>query len=48
VDSFSDDKTEEIAKKFASGRIVSCLEGGYHLKALAGSVDRHLNALLDH
>ncbi|HSF09454.1 MAG TPA: histone deacetylase [Nitrospirales bacterium] len=37
----------KIAKKFASGRILSCLEGGYQLKALAGSVDRHLQALLD-
>lgn len=36
-----------IAKNFAGGRIVSCLEGGYHLKALAGSVDCHLQALLD-
>ena len=36
-----------IAKKFAGGRIVSCLEGGYHLQALAGSVDCHLQALLD-
>lgn len=38
----------EIAKKYAGGRIVSCLEGGYHLKALAGSVDRHLQTMLDH
>ena len=37
----------KIANKFASGRIVSCLEGGYHLKALAESVDRHLQALLE-
>ena len=36
-----------IAKKFAGGRIVSCLEGGYFLKALAGSVDCHLQVLLD-
>ncbi len=36
-----------MAKKFAGGRIVSCLEGGYHLKALAGSVEQHLLALLD-
>jgi acetoin utilization deacetylase AcuC-like enzyme len=36
-----------IAKNFAGGRIVSCLEGGYHLKALAGSVDCHLQVLLD-
>ena len=37
----------KIAKNFAGGRIVSCLEGGYHLKALAGSVEQHLLALLD-
>lgn len=37
----------KIAKKFAGGRIVSCLEGGYHLKALAGSVEQHLLALLE-
>jgi acetoin utilization deacetylase AcuC-like enzyme len=36
-----------IAKNFSSGRILACLEGGYHLQALAGSVDRHLQALLD-
>jgi acetoin utilization deacetylase AcuC-like enzyme len=37
----------KIAKRFAGGRIVSCLEGGYHLKALAGSVEQHLLALLE-
>jgi acetoin utilization deacetylase AcuC-like enzyme len=37
----------KIAKRFAGGRIVSCLEGGYHLKALAGSVEQHLLVLLD-
>jgi acetoin utilization deacetylase AcuC-like enzyme len=37
----------KVAKHFAGGRIVSCLEGGYHLKALAHSVERHLLALLD-
>jgi acetoin utilization deacetylase AcuC-like enzyme len=36
-----------IAKNFSRGRILACLEGGYHLQALAGSVDRHLQALLD-
>ncbi len=34
-----------IAKSFAGGRVVSCLEGGYHLPALAGSVEQHLLAL---
>lgn len=37
----------QIAKNFAGGRIVSCLEGGYHLKALALSVEHHLLALLE-
>ncbi|WP_447964545.1 histone deacetylase family protein [Nitrospira sp. Ecomares 2.1] len=37
----------KIARKFAGGRIVACLEGGYQLKALAQSVDRHLQSLLD-
>ena len=36
-----------IAKNFSSGRILSCLEGGYHLHALAESVDHHLLSLLD-
>jgi len=36
-----------IAKNFSSGRILACLEGGYHLQALAESVDQHLQALLD-
>jgi acetoin utilization deacetylase AcuC-like enzyme len=36
-----------IAKNFSKGRILGCLEGGYHLQALARSVDQHLQALLD-
>ncbi len=35
-----------IAKRHAAGRVLSSLEGGYHLKALAASVDRHVQALL--
>ena len=35
-----------IAKRHAGGRILSSLEGGYHLTALAASVDRHIQALL--
>ena len=31
----------------AEGRIVSCLEGGYNLQALASSVEAHLRAMLD-
>jgi acetoin utilization deacetylase AcuC-like enzyme len=36
----------EVARQHAQGRIVSCLEGGYHLQALARSVAAHLKALL--
>jgi acetoin utilization deacetylase AcuC-like enzyme len=35
-----------IATRYAGGRVLSSLEGGYHLKALAASVDRHIQALL--
>jgi acetoin utilization deacetylase AcuC-like enzyme len=35
-----------IAKRHAVGRILSSLEGGYHLTSLAASVDRHIQALL--
>lgn len=35
-----------IANRHASGRILSSLEGGYHLTSLAASVDRHIQALL--
>jgi acetoin utilization deacetylase AcuC-like enzyme len=35
-----------IAKRHASGRILSSLEGGYNLAALAASVDAHIRALL--
>ena len=36
-----------IAKRHASGRLISCLEGGYHLKALASSVESHVMAMLE-
>jgi len=35
-----------IAKGHAGGRMLSSLEGGYNLTALAASVDRHIQALL--
>ena len=35
-----------IAKRHAQGRLLSALEGGYHLTALAASVDAHLKAML--
>ncbi len=38
---------KNVARKHAKGRIVSCLEGGYHLDALARSVEAHLRVLAD-
>lgn len=35
----------EIASKYCNGRIVSVLEGGYNLEALANSVEQHLKEL---
>ena len=37
-----------IADTHAAGRLVSCLEGGYHLEALAESVQAHVKELLAH
>jgi acetoin utilization deacetylase AcuC-like enzyme len=45
-DAHRDDPLANIAKRHAQGRLLSALEGGYHLTALAGSVDAHLKALL--
>ena len=36
-----------VAQRFAKGRIVSCLEGGYSLSALGRSVEAHIRALAD-
>jgi acetoin utilization deacetylase AcuC-like enzyme len=36
-----------VARRHAQGRIVSCLEGGYALSALARSVAAHLRVLAD-
>jgi acetoin utilization deacetylase AcuC-like enzyme len=36
-----------VAKKYAKGRIVSSLEGGYNLDALGRSVEAHVRALAD-
>ncbi len=36
----------EVAKTHAQGRVVSCLEGGYHLDKLAECVEAHLRQLL--
>ena len=35
----------DVARRFAGGRIVSCLEGGYNLSALGRSVEAHLRVL---
>jgi acetoin utilization deacetylase AcuC-like enzyme len=40
------DKLMEIADKYAKGRLVSVLEGGYDLEGLAGSVAAHVRALM--
>jgi acetoin utilization deacetylase AcuC-like enzyme len=37
----------DLAKRHSGGRVLSCLEGGYALTALAVSVERHLLAFLD-
>jgi acetoin utilization deacetylase AcuC-like enzyme len=36
-----------VAKRHAKGRIVSCLEGGYSLSALARSVAAHVRVLAE-
>ncbi len=41
------DKVLEVAKTHCDGKVVSCLEGGYHLDALAESVQAHLETLLN-
>ncbi|MBC5766312.1 histone deacetylase family protein [Ramlibacter albus] len=38
---------KDIAARYSQGRIVSCLEGGYNLGALARSVEAHLRVLAD-
>ena len=38
---------KDLARRHARGRMVSCLEGGYHLSALARSVEAHLRVLAD-
>lgn len=40
-------RIKDLARRHAQGRIVSCLEGGYHLDALARSVEAHLRVLAD-
>lgn len=38
----------EIADQTCGGRVVSCLEGGYDLDALAASVAAHVGVLMEH
>ncbi|MHB8900251.1 MAG: histone deacetylase family protein, partial [Thermoguttaceae bacterium] len=38
---------KQIAAQQCGGRLVSVLEGGYHLEALAGAVEAHLRVLME-
>jgi acetoin utilization deacetylase AcuC-like enzyme len=40
-------RIKDIARRFAKGRIVSCLEGGYVMGPLARSVEAHVRVLAD-
>jgi acetoin utilization deacetylase AcuC-like enzyme len=40
-------RIKDVARKHASGRIVSSLEGGYNLDALGRSVLAHIRVLAD-
>ena len=40
-------RTLELSKSFCSGNVVSILEGGYDLKALQDSSQRHVDALIE-
>jgi len=40
-------RIKTVAQRHARGRIVSCLEGGYHLDALARCVEAHVRVLAD-
>ena len=40
-------RVKDVAQRHAQGRIVSCLEGGYNLDALALSVEAHIRVLAD-
>ena len=40
-------RIKDVARRHAKGRIVSCLEGGYALSALARSVEAHIRVLAD-
>ena len=38
---------KEIAEEHAGGRVISCLEGGYHLESTSKSICRHIKVLMD-
>ncbi len=40
-------RIKDVARRFSKGRIVSCLEGGYVMNALARSVEAHVRVLAD-
>ena len=40
-------RTMEFSKSFCGGNVVSILEGGYDLKALQDSTQRHVDALIE-
>jgi acetoin utilization deacetylase AcuC-like enzyme len=40
-------RTLEISKPFCNGNVVSILEGGYDLRALQESTQRHVDALIE-
>jgi len=40
-------RVKDVARRFAKGRIVSCLEGGYMMGPLSRSVEAHLRVLAD-
>jgi len=42
------EKLVKLAWKYGSGKVLSILEGGYNLNALATSIETHLNVLLKH
>ncbi len=40
-------RIKDVARRYAKGRIVSCLEGGYMMDPLARSVEAHIRVLAD-
>jgi acetoin utilization deacetylase AcuC-like enzyme len=41
------ERVKGVAQRFSQGRIVSCLEGGYNVNALARCVEAHLRVLAE-